>query len=70
DFIEHKITFPDGSVQYYEENTNDWYLREMDYFLDYVLFLDGNSINPPAEALNVLEVSAGLYDSWNKEVDE
>ncbi len=70
DFIEHKITFPDGTVTHYEENTNDWYLREMDYFLDYVTFLDGDSINPPKEALNVLEVSAGIYSSWNKEVDD
>ena len=70
DFIDNKITFPDGNVALFEENTNEWYLREMDYFLDYVLFLGGESINPPLEALNVLEVSAGLYDSWNKEVDE
>lgn len=70
DFIENRITFPDGSVEVYEETTNDWYLKEMDYFLDYVLFLDGESINPPAEALNVLEISAGIYDRWDKEIDE
>ena len=70
DFIENKITFPDGNVVLFEENTNEWYLREMDYFLDYVLFLSGESINPPLEALNVLEISAGVYASWNKEVDE
>ena len=57
-------------MEVYEETTNDWYLKEMDYFLDYVLFLDGESINPPAEALNVLEISAGIYDRWDKEIDE
>ena len=70
DFIENRITFPYGSVEVYEETTNDWYLKEMDYFLDYVLFLDGESINPPAEAVNVLEISAGIYDRWDKEIDE
>ena len=42
----------------------------MDYFLDYVTFLDGDSINTPKDAMNVLEVSAGLYTSWNKETDD
>lgn len=70
DFINKKITLPDGNVILFEETTNDWYLREMDYFLDYVLLLDGDSVNPPQEALNVLEISAGIYDTWNKELDE
>ena len=70
DFIRHSITFPDGHEEVYEENNNDWYLREMDYFLDYHLLLDGESINPPEEALRILEISAGVYESWNKEIDD
>ena len=59
DFGAGTLTLPDGSVQHCEEDVNERYLREMDYFLDYALTGSGDSVNPPAEALDVLRLTLG-----------
>ena len=38
---------------------NDRYMREMAYFLDYVINGQGESINSPAMALDVLKLTLG-----------
>ncbi len=60
DFGKGTLTLPDGTVQDYAEETNAWYLREMQYFMDYAA--EGgatHSKNPPQEALDVLRLTLG-----------
>lgn len=59
DFIAATLTLPDGTVQQFHETTAAWYRREMEYFLDYALTGTGDSVNTPAEALNVLRLTLG-----------
>ena len=59
DFINATLTLPDGTVQQFHETTAAWYRREMEYFLDYALHGEGESVNTPAEALDVLRLSLG-----------
>ena len=53
------LTLPDGTVQHYEEDVNERYLREMNYFLDYAAGEETESLNPPATALQVLKLTLG-----------
>ncbi|WP_395151000.1 Gfo/Idh/MocA family protein [uncultured Allofournierella sp.] len=59
DFGQGTITLPNGVVQHYEEPVNDRYMREMEYFLDYALEQQGESLNSPAMALDVLRLTLG-----------
>lgn len=49
---------PDG-VENYAEDPNQRYLREMEYFLNYALHQNGESVNSPAKALRVLQLALG-----------
>ena len=59
DFGAATLTLPDGTVQDYRESTDAWYKREMTYFLDYAQNGSGESVNSPAEALDVLRLTLG-----------
>ena len=59
DFGAGTLTLPDGTVQHYEEDVNERYLREMNYFLDYAAGEETESLNPPATALQVLKLTLG-----------
>lgn len=59
DFGAATLTLPDGSVQQFRETTDAWYRREMAYFLDYALHGMGDSVNSPADALDVLQLTLG-----------
>ena len=59
DFIAATLTLPDGTVQEFKETTAAWYRREMEYFLDYALTGTGESVNTPADAMDVLKLSLG-----------
>lgn len=59
DFVAATLTLPDGTVQEFKETTAAWYRREMTYFLDYALHGSGDSVNSPAEALDVLRLTLG-----------
>lgn len=59
DFGAATLTLPDGTVQEYKETTDAWYRREMTYFLDYALHGNGESVNSPADALDVLRLTLG-----------
>lgn len=59
DFGEGTLTLANGEVKHYEEPVNDRYLREMEYFLDYALDGQGESLNSPAMALDVLKLTLG-----------
>lgn len=59
DFGEGTLTLANGVVQHYEEPVNDRYMREMEYFLDYAMNEQGESINSPAMALDVLKLTLG-----------
>lgn len=59
DFLAATLTLPDGTVQEFKETTAAWYRREMEYFLDYALTGEGESVNTPADALDVLKLSLG-----------
>ena len=43
----------------HRESTDAWYKREMTYFLDYAQNGSGESMNSPAEALDVLRLTLG-----------
>ena len=59
DFGAGTLTLANGLVQHFEEPVNDRYMREMEYFLDYVINGQGESINSPAMALDVLKLTLG-----------
>ena len=59
DLLMLDVTLPDGTVQHYEEDVNERYLREMNYFLDYAAGEETESLNPPATALQVLKLTLG-----------
>lgn len=59
DFGEGTLTLANGLVQHFEEPVNDRYMREMEYFLDYAINGQGESINSPAMALDVLKLTLG-----------
>ncbi len=59
DFLAATLTLPDGTVRQFHETTAAWYRREMEYFLDYALTGEGESVNTPAEALEVLKLTLG-----------
>ena len=59
DFGEGTLTLADGTVEYYQEPVNQRYLREMEYFVDYVRNGAGESINSPQMALDVLKLTLG-----------
>ncbi len=59
DFGNATLTLPDGTVQEFKETTDAWYRREMTYFLDYALNGSGESVNTPADALDVLRLTLG-----------
>lgn len=59
DFGAAALTLPDGTVQEFRETTDAWYRREMEYFLGYALHGEGDSVNPPADALDVLKLTLG-----------
>ena len=59
DFGAGTLTREDGTVQSFAEDVNERYLREMDYFLTYAQSGAGESVNPPAAALQVLKLTLG-----------
>ena len=59
DFGAGTLTLPNGTVEHYEEDVNERYLREMNYFLDYAAGEETESLNPPATALQVLKLTLG-----------
>ena len=59
DFGAGTLTLPDGTVEQYPGDVNRRYLREMEYFLDYALGDEPESLNPPATALAVLNLTLG-----------
>lgn len=59
DFGAGTLTLANGVVQHFEEPVNDRYMREMEYFLDYAINGQGESINSPAMALDVLKLTLG-----------
>lgn len=59
DFGAGTLTLPDGTVEDCREEVNERYLREMEYFLHYALEETGDSLNPPATALDVLKLTLG-----------
>lgn len=59
DFGAGTLTLANGLVQHFEEPVNDRYMREMEYFLDYAINGQGESINSPAMALDVLKLTLG-----------
>lgn len=63
DFGAGTLTLADGTVEHYEEPVNERYLREMDYFLTYLQSGAGESVNPPAMALDVLKLTLGELEA-------
>ncbi len=59
DFGAGTLTLADGTVQHYEEDVNERYRREMAYFLEYAAGGSGESVNTPAQALDVLRLTLG-----------
>ena len=59
DFGAGTLTLPDGTVENYAEDVNQRYLREMGYFIGYALGGAAESLNPPATALAVLNLTLG-----------
>lgn len=59
DFGAGTVTCADGRCIDCTEPVNRRYEREMEYFVDYALHGEGESINPPAEALKVLKLTLG-----------
>ena len=59
DFGAGTLTLPDGTVEHYEEPVNRRYEREMAYFVDYALHGEGESLNPPSTAMDVLKLTLG-----------
>lgn len=59
DFGAGALTLPDGAVEDCREDVNQRYIREMEYFLHYALAGEGDSLNTPATALDVLKLTLG-----------
>lgn len=59
DFGAGTLTLPDGTVEDCREDVNERYIREMEYFLHYALTGEGESLNTPATALDVLKLTLG-----------
>lgn len=59
DFGTGELYLPDGSVESYDEPVNERYLREMEYFVNYVLHEQEESVNSPAHAFRVLQITLG-----------
>lgn len=58
DFGVRTVTLANGDVINCAEDTNEWYIHEMNHFLDYVLGLGGN-MNPPEHALKEMRLAQG-----------
>ena len=59
DFGAGTLTLADGRVEEYPEPVNERYVREMEYFLEYALHGEGESVNPPGMAQKVLSITLG-----------
>lgn len=59
DFGAGTLTLPDGAVEDCREDVNERYIREMEYFLHYAMEGEGDSLNTPATALDVLKLTLG-----------
>ncbi len=59
DFGAGTLTLEDGTVIDCTEPVNDRYIREMEYFLDYMAGAEQESINSPEKALAVLKLALG-----------
>ena len=59
DFGAGTLTLPDGTVEDCREDVNERYIREMEYFLHYAMEGEGDSLNTPATALDVLKLTLG-----------
>ncbi|MEG2054678.1 MAG: gfo/Idh/MocA family oxidoreductase, partial [Oscillospiraceae bacterium] len=60
DFGKGTVTLANGEVIDCAENTNQWYLREMEYFLNYATGKEQNSINTPQKAYDILKLALGV----------
>ena len=59
DFGAGTITLADGTTKEYNEEVNERYLREMQYFLEYALGGNKESINNPKMAFETLKLTLG-----------
>ncbi|MDD4850552.1 MAG: gfo/Idh/MocA family oxidoreductase [Gemmiger sp.] len=59
DFGAGTLTLPGGETRHYPEEVNARYLREMAYFVEYAQGGPGESVNPPATAQAVLQLTLG-----------
>ncbi len=57
DFGKGTLKLEDGNILDYNEDVNERYIRETQYFLNYIFGDDKNSINTPQNALAVLKLS-------------
>ena len=57
DFINMNVEYPDGTIKHFDDSTAEWYIREMNTFLDFVLSGAKESSNTPAEALDTLKIT-------------
>ena len=60
DFVEGTLTHPDGTIQRFDEKINERYIREMDYFIDYIHGELSVSINSPQRAISTLRLALGV----------
>ncbi len=59
DFGAGTLTLEDGTVQNFAEDVNERYIRETQYFINYVLSQENESINTPEHAVQVLKLTLG-----------
>lgn len=59
DFGTGLLTLPDGAVCDYGEDANRRYEREMEYFVQYACHEQGESMNSPQKAMQVLKLALG-----------
>lgn len=62
DFYTGQLTLPDGTKEDYAEPANRRYEREMHYFVEYALYGEGESINPPKTAQQIMDIC--LLEEW------
>lgn len=62
DFINMNVEYPDGTVKHFEDTTAEWYIREMNTFLDFILSDAEESSNTPREALDTLKITLAEED--------
>lgn len=67
DFGTGSLKLPQGEILEYKEDVNRRYEREMEYFIEYSVQGQGQSVNSPQKALDVLKITLGEDAQWEKE---